>query len=88
MAFGQKLNGCSENGGYGSDEDSERAENKGKEESNMEVEEAASSSSSTPLSSPFIPKARRGRKSKSNSENRSKICIIYLTDICLGGRGG
>ncbi|XP_034290201.1 DNA (cytosine-5)-methyltransferase 1 [Pantherophis guttatus] len=79
LAFGQKLNGCSENGGYGSDEDSERAENKGKEESNMEVEEAASSSSSTPLSSPFVPKARRGRKSKSNSENRRTSTSSRIT---------
>ncbi|KAM6475712.1 DNA (cytosine-5)-methyltransferase 1 [Liasis olivaceus] len=79
LAFGQKLNGCSENGSYGSDEESERAENKGKDENSMEVEEAASSSSSTPLSSPFVPKARRGRKNKSNSENRRTSTSSRIT---------
>uniref|UniRef100_A0A8B9TLN0 DNA (cytosine-5)-methyltransferase n=1 Tax=Anas platyrhynchos TaxID=8839 RepID=A0A8B9TLN0_ANAPL len=49
-------NGCSKNGAYGSDEDSERAGPDGEEDSAMEMEEAAaSSSSSTP-----VPRARKG----------------------------
>ncbi|XP_062975632.1 DNA (cytosine-5)-methyltransferase 1 isoform X2 [Elgaria multicarinata webbii] len=69
LELGQKPNGCTENGAYGSDEEPERTGNKEEEDSAMETEEAAASSS-TPLASPSLPKARRGRRSKSNSENR------------------
>uniref|UniRef100_A0A8D2J229 DNA (cytosine-5)-methyltransferase n=1 Tax=Varanus komodoensis TaxID=61221 RepID=A0A8D2J229_VARKO len=48
----QKTNGCTENGTYGSDEESERA---------------------------GVPKARRGRKSKSNSENRKTPSSSRIT---------
>ncbi|XP_048343420.1 DNA (cytosine-5)-methyltransferase 1 [Sphaerodactylus townsendi] len=68
---GQKTNGYTENGTCGSDEESERPSHKGVEDAAMETEDAAASSSfSTPLSSPTVSKARRGRRSKSNSENR------------------
>uniref|UniRef100_A0A6J0V8B4 DNA (cytosine-5)-methyltransferase n=1 Tax=Pogona vitticeps TaxID=103695 RepID=A0A6J0V8B4_9SAUR len=70
LELGQKANGCAENGAYGSEEEPESAGGKGEEDSAMEVEEAASSSCSTPLASPSAHKARRGRRSKSNSENR------------------
>lgn len=60
-------NGCSKNGAYGSDEDSERAGPDGEEDSAMEMEEAAaSSSSSTP-----VPRARKARRSRSNGESKS-----------------
>lgn len=60
-------NGCSKNGAYGSDEDSERAGPDGEEDSAMEMEEAAaSSSSSTPM-----PRARKARRSRSNGESKS-----------------
>uniref|UniRef100_A0A8C0IZ04 DNA (cytosine-5)-methyltransferase n=1 Tax=Chelonoidis abingdonii TaxID=106734 RepID=A0A8C0IZ04_CHEAB len=52
-ALSQKSNGCSENGAYGSDEDSERAGPEGEEDSAMEMEEAVASSSSS--------SAKRGR---------------------------
>ncbi|NWH68319.1 DNMT1 methyltransferase, partial [Geococcyx californianus] len=60
-------NGCSKNGTYGSDEDSERAGPDG-EDSAMEMEEAAASSSS-----PLVPtpRARKTRRSRSNRENKS-----------------
>ncbi|XP_060107963.1 DNA (cytosine-5)-methyltransferase 1 [Heteronotia binoei] len=68
----QKPNGYTENGTYGSDDESERACRKGAEDATMETDEAAgsSSSSSATLASPTVSKARRGRRSKSNSENR------------------
>ncbi|NWS77269.1 DNMT1 methyltransferase, partial [Crotophaga sulcirostris] len=61
-------NGCSKNGAYGSDEDSERAGPDG-EDSAMEMEEAAASSSSSPLVP--TPRARKARRSRSNRENKS-----------------
>uniref|UniRef100_A0A803TQR8 DNA (cytosine-5)-methyltransferase n=1 Tax=Anolis carolinensis TaxID=28377 RepID=A0A803TQR8_ANOCA len=70
LELGQKTNGCAENCANGSDEEPERMGNKTEEDSGMEIEEAASSSSSTPLASPSVLKARKGRKSKSNSESR------------------
>ncbi|NXG55246.1 DNMT1 methyltransferase, partial [Hemiprocne comata] len=63
-------NGCSKNGSYGSDEDSERAGADGEEDSAMEMEEAAASSSSS--SSAPTPRARKARRSRSNGESKSK----------------
>ncbi|XP_077185875.1 DNA (cytosine-5)-methyltransferase 1 isoform X2 [Paroedura picta] len=70
--LGQKPNGYTENGTCGSDDESEGPHRKGAEEAAMETEEAAasSSSSSATLASPPVSKARRGRRSKSNSESR------------------
>uniref|UniRef100_A0A8D2J8K6 DNA (cytosine-5)-methyltransferase n=1 Tax=Varanus komodoensis TaxID=61221 RepID=A0A8D2J8K6_VARKO len=74
----QKTNGCTENGTYGSDEESERAGGREEEDSSMEIEESTSVSS-TLLASPSVPKARRGRKSKSNSENRKTPSSSRIT---------
>ncbi|XP_015276519.1 PREDICTED: DNA (cytosine-5)-methyltransferase 1-like, partial [Gekko japonicus] len=70
--LGQKPNGYAENGTCGSDDESERPCRKGVEDAAMETEEAtaSSSSSSATLASPTVSKARRGRRSKSNGENR------------------
>lgn len=65
----QASNGCSKNGAYGSDEDSERAGPDGEEDSAMEMEEAAASSSSS--SSVPMPRARKARRSRSNGESKS-----------------
>ncbi|NXV87027.1 DNMT1 methyltransferase, partial [Calonectris borealis] len=65
----QASNGCSKNGAYGSDEDSERAGPDGEEDSAMEMEEAAASSSSS--SSVPTPRARKARRSRSNGESKS-----------------
>ncbi|NWH81359.1 DNMT1 methyltransferase, partial [Piaya cayana] len=62
-------NGCSKNGAYGSDEDSERAGPDGEDDSAMETEEAATSSSSSPLVP--TPRARKARRSRSSRENKS-----------------
>ncbi|NWR67947.1 DNMT1 methyltransferase, partial [Bucorvus abyssinicus] len=59
-------NGCSRNGAYGSDEDWERAGADGEDDSAMETEEAAASSSSVPT-----PRARKARRSRSNGESKS-----------------
>uniref|UniRef100_A0A8B9TKR7 DNA (cytosine-5)-methyltransferase n=1 Tax=Anas platyrhynchos TaxID=8839 RepID=A0A8B9TKR7_ANAPL len=57
-------NGCSKNGAYGSDEDSERAGPDGEEDSAMEMEEAAaSSSSSTPRERGGSPASSRVTRS-------------------------
>ncbi|NWI18502.1 DNMT1 methyltransferase, partial [Crypturellus soui] len=67
-------NGCSRNGAYGSDEDSERAGPDGEEDgASVEMEEAAASSSSSSSSSssaPTLP-ARKSRRSRSNGESKS-----------------
>ncbi|NXV71437.1 DNMT1 methyltransferase, partial [Atlantisia rogersi] len=63
----QASNGCSRNGTYGSDEDSERAGPDGEDDSAMEMEEAAASSSS---SVPTL-RARKARRSRSNGESKS-----------------
>lgn len=68
--LGQKSNGCSENGTYGSDEDSERAGPEGEEDSAMELEEATAPSSSSFSLGPAA-KARKARRSKSNGESKS-----------------
>uniref|UniRef100_A0A8D2KV02 DNA (cytosine-5)-methyltransferase n=1 Tax=Varanus komodoensis TaxID=61221 RepID=A0A8D2KV02_VARKO len=52
----QKTNGCTENGTYGSDEESERAGGREEEDSSMEIEESTSVSS-TLLASPSVPKS-------------------------------
>lgn len=65
----QASNGCSKNGAYGSDEDSERAGPDGEEDSAMEMEEAAASCSSS--SSVPMPRARKARRSRSNGESKS-----------------
>ncbi|NXH22963.1 DNMT1 methyltransferase, partial [Bucco capensis] len=62
-------NGCSRNGSYGSDDDSERA---GEEDSAMEMEETAPSSSSSSSSLAPTPRTRKARRSRSNGESRSK----------------
>ncbi|NXT02331.1 DNMT1 methyltransferase, partial [Jacana jacana] len=69
-------NGCSRNGAYGSDEDSERAGADGEEDGAMEMEEAAASSSSSSSLVP-VPRARKARRSRSNGESKSN-----------GGTGG
>ncbi|NXU76610.1 DNMT1 methyltransferase, partial [Oreotrochilus melanogaster] len=63
-------NGCSRNGSYGSDEDSERAGADGEDDSAMEMEEAAASSSSSSSLLP-TPRARKARRSRSNGESKS-----------------
>uniref|UniRef100_A0A8C0IY78 DNA (cytosine-5)-methyltransferase n=1 Tax=Chelonoidis abingdonii TaxID=106734 RepID=A0A8C0IY78_CHEAB len=75
-ALSQKSNGCSENGAYGSDEDSERAGPEGEEDSAMEMEEAVASSSS---SSAAMSKTRKARRSKSNSENKKSPASSRVT---------
>ena len=62
-------NGCSKNGAYGSDEDSERAGPDGEEDSAVEMEEAAASSSSSSLVP--TPRARKARRSRSNGKSKS-----------------
>ncbi|CAM5118365.1 unnamed protein product [Natator depressus] len=74
-ALGQKSNGCSENGAYGSDEDSERAGHEGEEDSAMETEEAVASSSS----SATMSKTRKARRSKSNGENKKSPASSRVT---------
>ncbi|NXT85440.1 DNMT1 methyltransferase, partial [Zapornia atra] len=64
----QASNGCSRNGAYGSDEDSERAGPDGEDDSAMEMEEAAASSSSSSV--PAL-RARKARRSRSNGESKS-----------------
>lgn len=66
----QASNGCSRNGAYGSDEDSERAGPDGEDDSAMEMEEAAASSSSSSSLVP-TPRARKARRSRSNGESKS-----------------
>lgn len=81
--LGQKSNGCSENGAYGSDEDSERAGHEGEEDSAMETEEAVASSSS----SATMSKTRKARRSKSNGENKSNelaLCCPSNRDRVCG----
>ncbi|NWY08373.1 DNMT1 methyltransferase, partial [Nothoprocta ornata] len=68
-------NGCSKNGAYGSDEDSERAGPDGEEDGAMEMEEAAASSSSSSSSSAPTPPARKARRSRSNGESKSNLRI-------------
>ncbi|NXK18528.1 DNMT1 methyltransferase, partial [Arenaria interpres] len=68
----QAPNGCSKNGAYGSDEDSERAGADGEEDSAMEMEEAAASSSSSSSLVP-VPRARKARRSRSNGESKSNV---------------
>ncbi|OPJ85715.1 hypothetical protein AV530_015345 [Patagioenas fasciata monilis] len=60
-------NGCSKNGAYGSDDDSERAGGDGDEDGAGEGEEAAGSSSSS--SAPTAP-ARKARRSRSNGDGK------------------
>ncbi|XP_050780752.1 DNA (cytosine-5)-methyltransferase 1 isoform X3 [Gopherus flavomarginatus] len=74
-ALSQKSNGCSENGAYGSDEDSERASPEGEEDSAMEMEEAVASSSS----SATMSKTRKARRSKSNGENKKSPASSRVT---------
>ncbi|NXE30871.1 DNMT1 methyltransferase, partial [Ardeotis kori] len=62
-------NGCSKNGAYGSDEDSERTGPDGEEDSAMEMEEATTSSSSS--SWVATPRPRKARRSRSNGESKS-----------------
>lgn len=79
----QASNGCSKNGAYGSDEDSERAGPDGEEDSAMEMEEAAASSSSSSLVP--TPRARKARRSRSNGESKSNgdsgrnlvFCLLF-----------
>ncbi|XP_061469721.1 DNA (cytosine-5)-methyltransferase 1 isoform X5 [Rhineura floridana] len=80
LELGQKPNGCTENGAYGSHEEPEGTGHQGEEDSAMEVEEAAAASCSSTLSaSPSGPKARRGRKSKSSSEDRKTPSSARIT---------
>ncbi|KAK2510814.1 Dnmt1 [Columba guinea] len=60
-------NGCSKNGAYGSDDDSERAGGDGDEDGGGEGEDAAGSSSSS--SAPTAP-ARKARRSRSNGDGK------------------
>ncbi|NWV14914.1 DNMT1 methyltransferase, partial [Ptilonorhynchus violaceus] len=62
-------NGCSRNGSYGSDEDSERAGADGEDDGAMELEEAAASSSSSSSVPPA--RARKARRSRSNGDAKS-----------------
>ncbi|XP_054859328.1 DNA (cytosine-5)-methyltransferase 1 isoform X2 [Eublepharis macularius] len=75
----QKPNGYTENGTCVSDEEPERTGPRGGEDSSMETDEAAASSSSVTLGSPSASKVRRGRKSKSNSENRKSPSSSRIT---------
>ncbi|NXF00004.1 DNMT1 methyltransferase, partial [Menura novaehollandiae] len=61
-------NGCSRNGAYGSDEDSERA---GEDDGAMELEEAVASSSSSSSSLLPVGRARKARRSRSNGDSKS-----------------
>uniref|UniRef100_A0A663DQ14 DNA (cytosine-5)-methyltransferase n=1 Tax=Aquila chrysaetos chrysaetos TaxID=223781 RepID=A0A663DQ14_AQUCH len=66
----QASNGCSKNGAYGSDEDSERAGPDGEEDSAMEMEEAAASSSSSSL----VP-TPRARKAEAHGGQRKADAV-------------
>ncbi|NWS50602.1 DNMT1 methyltransferase, partial [Probosciger aterrimus] len=65
-------NGCSGHGAYGSDEDSERAGADGEDESAMELEEGAASSSSS-----CAPRLRKARRSRSNGESKSNGALWF-----------
>ncbi|NXP03679.1 DNMT1 methyltransferase, partial [Thinocorus orbignyianus] len=73
----QAPNGCSKNGAYGSDEDSERAGADGEEDSAVEMEEAAASSSSSSSLVVPLPRARKARRSRSNGESKSNDWLFH-----------